>query len=68
MIAQSAPAQAPGFETAADIEFDDRCVAELVIQTLCSLHSVGGRFVRLKATLGVTSPQLTHIGPGPSAA
>jgi hypothetical protein len=56
VIAQSAPAEAPDSETATDtatdIELDDRRVAELVTHTLCSMHRVAGRFVRLKATLG----------------
>jgi hypothetical protein len=52
VIAQSTPAEASDFETATDIELDNRRVAELVTHTLCSMHSVEGRFVRLKATLG----------------
>lgn len=52
MIAQSAPAEAPDFDTAADTGLDDRCVAELVTRTLCGLHRLDGYFVRMNATLG----------------
>ncbi len=83
-----------------DIKFDDRFIAELVTHTLCSLHRLQERFLRLTATLGddgyialdvtqmnftgedatvrvllhlttpvtVTSPPLSQIRPGPSAA
>jgi hypothetical protein len=43
---------APDFDTAAAIGLDDRCVAELVTQTLCGLHRLDGHFVRMSATLG----------------
>jgi hypothetical protein len=52
MIAQSAPAEAPDFDTAVDTGFDDRCVAELVTRALCGLHKLDGYFVRMNATLG----------------
>jgi hypothetical protein len=52
MTVQSAPTEAPGCDTAADIGLDDRRVAELVTQTLCGLHRLDGHFVRMNATLG----------------
>ena len=52
MTVQPAPARAPGLETEADIEFDDRGVAELVTRTLCGLHRLNGHFVRMNASLG----------------
>ncbi len=52
MIAQSAPAEAPDYDTAVDTVLDDRSVAELVTRTLCGLHRLDGDFVRMNATLG----------------
>jgi hypothetical protein len=45
-------ADARDFDTAAVVGLDDRCVAELVTQTLCGLHRLDGHFVRVNATLG----------------
>jgi hypothetical protein len=45
-------ADARDFGTATDVGLDDRCVAELVTQTLCGLHRLDGHFVRVNATLG----------------
>ena len=52
MIAQSAQAGAPDFDTAMNVGLDDRRVAELVTHTLCGLHRLDGHFVRMNATLG----------------
>lgn len=50
MINQLASSQAP--EAASDTRLEIRAVAELVATTMCGLHRLHGRFVRVNATLG----------------
>lgn len=45
-------ADAPDFDTVAEVALDDRRVAELVTHILCGLHRLGGHFVRINASLG----------------
>jgi hypothetical protein len=57
-------ADARDFDTAADVGLDDRCVAELVTQTLCGLHRLDGHFVRVNATLdddGYVAVDVTRV-------
>jgi len=57
-------ADARDFDTAAEVGLDDRCVAELVTQTLCGLHRLDGHFVRVNATLdddGYVAVDVTRV-------